>query len=264
MRELIYLSDSKLEQFLPELRSLWPRPKLSLKTPFAGVEVDPTPDARKSRLQHLAKVTAQIKRSAEWFAAPDLGPGQWVAFQAPLNYVILPEALGRMLVFIDPGRAVSGYPGGESVRLLLHGSSRHLIGGPPPRQAKVPEGENAYYEYTGFGSSAMPGYYHAVKNVEVLLRAFYGNIDFERDVSESPEKARDHLPRGTQLLAAAIDKQVHPKMAAWMAGYARVTISVSIPRARNPRLFRRGLDPDDLVRYVVASPLYVEYASAPA
>lgn len=101
MRELVYLSVAKLKQFLPELRS---RLKFTLKTPFAGVDIDPTPDATKSQLQHLAKVVAQIERSAGWFTDPEVVPGQWVAFEAPLNYVILPNEYGHILIFVDPGR----------------------------------------------------------------------------------------------------------------------------------------------------------------
>src|SRR5215831_8261605 len=108
MHEVIYLSDAKLERFLPRLRSLWPRPKIGVRPPFGSLDLDLAPDAKKARLQHLKKVVDEIGLDAKWFTDPNAQPGQWVQFEAPLNYVILSEViftqserLSNMLMFID-------------------------------------------------------------------------------------------------------------------------------------------------------------------
>jgi len=69
---------------------------------------------------------------------------------------------------------------------------------------------------------------------------------------------RRQLPGGTELLLRALDSQLRPETATWMAGYARVTADMS--HMIHPRKRKRRKP----VRYVVASPLYVEYTSSPA
>ncbi|WP_413787813.1 SAVMC3_10250 family protein [Streptomyces platensis] len=89
MRELVYLSDRKLEQFLPSLRSAWGRPKITLTSPFGGAEFDLAPEVERARMKHFQRVTREIESSAKWFTEGNILPGAWVAFEAPLNYVVL-------------------------------------------------------------------------------------------------------------------------------------------------------------------------------
>lgn len=89
MRELVYLSESKMEQFIPDLSSLWPKPRITIKTPFAGLDLDMSATRKKSQLKHLKLIVKQIERSARWFGDQYLCPGEWAAFEAPLNYLTM-------------------------------------------------------------------------------------------------------------------------------------------------------------------------------
>ncbi|WP_267880472.1 SAVMC3_10250 family protein [Streptomyces sp. LaPpAH-108] len=78
---------------------------------------------------------------ADWYAAPDLRPGQWVQFEAPLRCVMLSGAHQDLVLFVDPAA------GGETdrgCRLLMHGSARHLRGWTPvPVDGPALEAENS-------------------------------------------------------------------------------------------------------------------------
>ncbi|MFC9084547.1 SAVMC3_10250 family protein, partial [Streptomyces sp. NPDC057062] len=131
MQEVIYLSDRKLSQFLPGLRSAWPRQRVSVSTPFGGVEVDPSPGPASDLWgRHLLRVVRRVEESARWYTEAGARPGQWIAFEAPLNYFALDGADPTMVFFADtPDTPEPDHP----VRLLLHGSVDHLIAGPPAR-----------------------------------------------------------------------------------------------------------------------------------
>ena len=84
MRELVYLSESKMEQFIPDLSSLWPKPRITIKTPFAGLDLDMSATRKKSQLKHLKLIVKQIERSARWFGAlvRRAGSALWADSQA--------------------------------------------------------------------------------------------------------------------------------------------------------------------------------------
>lgn len=273
MREIVYLSEGKLEQFLPDLRSLWPRPKLAVKAPFATAEVNLAPSARKLRLQHFNRIMGHIERSAKWFTDPTLTAGEWAAFESPLSYLIASYGDEKsMLLFATPAAAASLDPSGASVQLLLHGSPRHLVGG-APIQIPSPQGSGkVMVEPPG----STPAEY--VNNVSLLMfdldansfsmataqpkgtlpanrlsakitpgKAAGGKGDFYRGI--------DYLPVATRDLLHAIEARVGTSTAAWMSGYARITANL----AGTP-MAHEGHPP----RYLVASPLYVERTAAPA
>lgn len=262
MRELVYLSDAKLKQFLPALRSLWPRPKFSVKAPFGAVEVDLTPSEQKARLQQLDQVVDHIGRTARWFTDPALEPGQWAFFESPLSYLKVGHYfLPDLVLFAAPNRALSCDPSGARVHLLLHGSSRHLLGGTSSQL------------YTPANSAALDFLAHISNLLDVLdVNSFSlppaedGQIPSRRrrraakrvqdeaaqredrsfaDVSYNRTAARD--------LLQAIEVKMGTDTAAWMSGYARISANLAeqVPAGRNP------------VRYLVASPLYVERTTPP-
>lgn len=239
MRELVYLSESKLAQFLPGPRGGW-RVRGSVSTPVGSVDVDPVRSADAERARRLERVIDQVARDARWYAEDDLRPGQWIQFEAPLNYNVLDQRyFRRMLVFLEPA--------GGSVRLLLHGSARHLAGTPSPvRVADSVEDESGYGGggESGGGGQSSGGYVHLARNVELLIGTM-------TSADSSPEAAASvpppSLAAATTRLVAALDAQTYPETAAWMTGYARVTVALR----------------DGGTRYVVASPLNVEHTDPP-
>lgn len=239
MRELVYLSESKLAQFLPGPRGGW-RVRGSVTTPVGSVDVDPVREPETERARRLERVIAQVARDARWYTEDGLRPGQWIQFEAPLNYNVLDQRyFRRMLVFLEP-------PGG-SVRLLMHGSARHLAGTPSPvRVAGSVEdmsGGGGGGESGGGGQSS-GGYVHLARNVELLIGTM---TSADADPSVTPPVPPPSLGTATSRLVRALDARMYPEIAAWMTGYARVTVSLR--------------DGDD--RYVVASPLNVEHTEPP-
>jgi hypothetical protein len=128
MRELVYLSDAKLRQFLPKPRRFFQagRAKVSVTTPVGGLDVEPgsAPDEERARARRFARVVAHVERGARWFWDEGLRAGQWVAFEAPLNYLVLRGEFEEMVLFADPAEAVEGYERAWRARLVLHGSAR--------------------------------------------------------------------------------------------------------------------------------------------
>jgi hypothetical protein len=243
VRELVYLSDRKLDQFLPTLRSLWPRPTVTVKTQVVEIGIDSSLNDQKNALKHLAKVIAHIERSARWFLDPGISPGQWVHFEAPLNYLVVDMADRDLVFFVDRNNATADYPTGGATRLVLHCSGAHLRTELSPAKVAAPPGD----EIGGSG----PGLFSA-DSVQLLLRTLHAQ---RTPTAEHlpPEEVFQHLPKATSRLLHAIDARIFPETAAWMAGYARVTASFALPAD----------DSREPVRYIIASPLYIEYATPP-
>lgn len=257
MREFVYLSDTKLRQFISEPRRFSPRATVKFITPFGGVDLEPGPDPVRSRLQHLKQVIRQVERTARWFTEPGLFAGEWVQFEAPLNHLVLDGGFRDMLLFVDPPVPVDGYPSAGRVRLLMHGSARHLLllhQPGPGEESRAPEDvtELPPSSESGYGASytrlvardggalpPVPGLRPAPHDPAVA-----GQLPAD-GATATPVTAAQSMALGTQVLLAAIDPRLSPETAVWMRGYARMTADLSQPGGS---------------RCVVASPLYVEYA----
>jgi hypothetical protein len=157
-----------------------------------------------------------------------------------------------MVLFADPAEAVEGYERAWRARLVLHGSARHLVSpqGPvtvePPPMSVVRSGAGGGYD--GGGNSAgtwFAGYVARRITTEAghLLPALAERPAPTED-APAPTAPVGTLALGTRQLLTALDAEVGVATAAWMRGYARVTADLT----NGPG------------RYVVASPLYVEYA----
>jgi hypothetical protein len=66
------------------------------------------------------------------------------------------------------------------------------------------------------------------------------------------EPARDRMPAATRRLLRAIDNEMSPETGAWMTGYARITANLQDQPKRT----------ESAIRYIVATPLYVEYSTS--
>jgi hypothetical protein len=129
MRELIYLSDPKLRQFVDMRppngwRSILKRLSGSIKIPLieGNLEVTfGTPSVLPSRFE---SVYENILNSARWYEDVSVESGNWVLFEAKLRYVTgqPDKTTNPVVVFFECVR-----PGTHIGRkLILHGSARNL------------------------------------------------------------------------------------------------------------------------------------------
>ncbi|MFJ8138726.1 SAVMC3_10250 family protein [Streptomyces sp. NPDC096013] len=242
MREIVYLSESKLRQFVPEPRRVPRTGALRLTTPLGGIDMDaPTADGEQGQLRHLRDVSKHVELVADWYAVPNLRPGQWVQFEAPLRCVTLSGAHQDLVLFVDPPGGRGTAPAADGgCRLLMHGSARHLRSWIPISvDGPALEVENSV---SSLGTAF-------VTRVGQVVQALTSHRDpSSEEHTSSLTEVRLH-GRGVQELLEALDDEDNDiDMSAMMTGYARVT----------GLLPRTGATP----RCVVASPLVVEYATA--
>ncbi|GAA3096383.1 hypothetical protein ADK41_03085 [Streptomyces caelestis] len=240
MREIVYLSESKLRQFVPEPRRVPRTGALRVTTPLGGIDMDaPVADGEQGQLRHLREVHKHLELVADWYTEPDLRPGQWMQFEVSLRCVTLSGAHQDLVLFVDSVRGEGTGDTERSCRLLMHGSVRHLRGWTPVSV------DGPVLEVVNSGSSLGSSFVtRAGQVVEALAR--------HRDplpVDQTPTRtAVDLHGRGVQELLRALDgEDVSIDTSALMTGYARVT----------GLLPSTGTDS----RCVVASPLFVEYAT---
>ncbi|GAA5701058.1 MULTISPECIES: SAVMC3_10250 family protein [Streptomyces] len=253
MREFVYLSDAKLRQFVPEPRRFGRQGTIRVATPIGGVDLEPSKDPERSRLRHLQQVMRRIDLEAEWFTEPGLRPGRWIQFEAPLNLVPLNGPFRSMVLFIDPVRPVEGYETPGSIRLVLHGSISHVIQAQLPEAADQPvvpviaSGTGGYGTLAAFMALLATG---AMSWTADELAAHQDPLAPVPGLSGSMGEALRGpvVRRGTVSLVSAVDRKIDPETSAWMRGCARVTANLA----------RRGSEAT--ARYLIASPLYVEYA----
>jgi hypothetical protein len=233
VRELVYLSQSKLQQFAAGQPPRWgsrAEVEADLKVPgVGGIKVRPKDDgggrASGADLDKVITALESTDRASRWFT-DDVQPGQWIQFEAPLSYT----TKGTAVIFLDLDRPTAAYPTGGTIRLLLYGSREHLLGDSSRR-------------ITGRELAKAAGV--SFEPVQHLLRHVA-----EEAPSGDTVKWR-YRPVRLDLLHMIVhvlsDHLELPHTAAWMAGHARVTaVSVASP-----------------ARIVVATPLYVQYVSAP-
>lgn len=250
MRELIYLSQRKLEQFQIDRRGgvgLVKRIReMGIKAPLGMGEVKVgLGDEVANRYPQLARVLKELDRSdraPRWYEEDGLKPGDWVQFEAPLNFFFLGREgwrreWMRVLMFLQPPPVHAGHGG---VRLVLHGAPVHLLG------ASQSEPQSTWLS-PSFG-----------------LRFFRAMEEFLADqvtTAPSPEDRKDwYLTQAVEEL----DREHRATTASWMAGYARVTMQPTTSRSpRSTNVVPRGEQHSARQQLLIASPLYVEYVSDP-
>jgi hypothetical protein len=187
----------------------WPRPRISFSTPFGGLEVDTATVANSDTTGgQLARVVSHIEETARWYAEEGLRPGQWVAFEATMNYVLLNGADTEMVLFVDIPSSQ------QDTRLLLHGSAQHLIGNGALPAAEVLD---PFVQRVLDGGASAPGAFAAAL--------------FDREVAE---EQRPSLFTALRQMLVDAEARTHPEMAAPMRGYARVT--TGFRRSHHPGL----------------------------
>ncbi|MFJ4862691.1 MULTISPECIES: SAVMC3_10250 family protein [unclassified Streptomyces] len=237
MREFIYVSDNKLRQFAAPPRRLRRTAALRLSTPLGGIELDaPVADAEQARQRHLNQVSEHLEESSRWFAEPDLRPGHWVWFEAPLRQICLTGRFRQLVLFADPAPGEDrAYDEEAGCRLLMHGSARHLLGQPPEQIEGLPlEG------IAGGDSIGTTFLTQAGQVVQTLA--------LQQEPAADGDAPRPGLPEGgvRDLVHALDSTSGRAHTAAWTRGFARVTALLPSTPGNTPCL--------------VASPLTVEYA----
>lgn len=229
MRELIYVSQAKLRQLVPDLPGGAGRLRDvegEVKTPLGGFKVGKAAGEGGPGLARVVAALEASPRAPRWFADPEVRPGNWVHFEAPLSYAVT----GSVTFFLDNTTPSAVYPTGGRLRLLLHGSEEHLVGVPP---------------MVGFDRSYGPlgsRWNYAMERLNVREQVTEeAALDVDHhDVVDPPGRLLAMVSRVSEAMQTEFT-------AAWMGGYARVT--ALYPRGQGVLL--------------AATPLYVEYIDPP-
>ena len=237
----MYLSTRKLRQLdVGRRRSFIAQLKATIKAPLGLGELTVESGKLQNDLPKLDSIIAGLDRSDRapvWFTEA-VSPGQWVQFEAPMGYTTISKAV----VFLDVDEPAEGYPSGGEVRLLLHGSSEHLLEGSSPRTSVDELSTEASMRSSIDAEAYASVFNHFFDLIEYGSRqdinGFESNgmMSFKNRIGVA---GLDHvLPTLTSHLRL-------PHTAAWVAGFARVTAVVG----QGATLF--------------ATPLYVEHVSPP-
>ena len=252
--DFVYLSSQKLADLIVQTSVLQRRRfgvRVEARSPvvslvLASTSVPATNGSSSERIAReelvkLDKARDEINNRSLWYSDPAVQAGSWIYFESPLNYCILQsEYFNPAVVFVDH---VDLLPD-SSVRLFLHGSVRHLLGRP-----KVID-ISADIESLHPSPSSGEFVYALADNVAEVVRLIHGTQDA---LTASPGiQARKSLSSSIARLLRSLDQKFVPDTAAWLGGVARVTAPVS---ARGE--FR------NVERFVMATPLYIEYVSPP-
>lgn len=259
MRELVYLSEAKLTQFVRQKKRkrLTGRIKLEgeVRIPGAGSIKAAAPDGAIDKTPDLEEVVLELEvspRSAGWYTNPQAQPGQWVEFEAALNHTVLPAADGSVAVFTDANTLESA----DSPRLLLHGSPIHLRGVVAPANMATVTRQFGLAHGSGFDFTlaALSELFNVLEGDK--LSSPMGSSLPQRRHSFGVDMAITDFRRGDGEfmwgLLDALERAVFTyNTAAWMSGWARITCVLDDPYG------------DEQRRLLVATPLYVQYATPP-
>ncbi len=214
---------------------------------FGGVKVSPAAPGQEATpapdLDTVISALDSSDRAAKWFADDDVRPGDWVHFEAPISYT----QAWFSVIFVDLDQPTESYPTGGAVRLMLHGSDKHIVGNWAERE-NYDSAAGDLPEPTG----------SELLRVWMLLKKFDDvyTDDAGQERSDSaglPElfssEGDDPITERFGRVLDALSKRLALRQtAAWMAGYARVTAVLAHATDR---------------RIITATPLYVEYVSEP-
>jgi hypothetical protein len=227
VRELVYLSQAKLQQFrkpTSKRDGLSGGVKLTagltgLPAVEANVDYDPVAAAAGTTATlDQAEEFIRSKWPVRWWAEEELEPGEWIQFETKLAYGVLtsPVNASRQILFFW-GRDDTD----DSIQLLLHGSPRHLV----HTHGEVPAG--------AVDASMVAGLFSYLDGVD--------RGEMEAGATRRPGARVARIVRELRYIAP-------DETAGWLSGLARVTFSA--PGTSGQRL-------------VVASPLVVEHVPAP-
>jgi hypothetical protein len=254
VRDFIYMSDQKLAALKIQTRSIQHRPfrfRAEVKAPVVSLALESSDtssaDASASmqseqvQLYKLKKALDEINKRSLWYSDTAAMTGSWIYFESPMNYCMLQsDYFPSAVVFADHMDLLPD----PSVRILLHGSARHLLN--QPRLVAI----SSEVERLQPSPSSGEFVYTLAENVAEVVRT----IDASQDPLIAPPSARatDSLTTGIARLLRVLDQKFVVDTSAWLGGVARVTAAVRAPHGHG-----------DVERFIMATPLYVEYTSDP-
>jgi len=248
MRELVYLSERKLSQFLLDPDRWWNSITGISATPIGGIQLKNNQTNLSNKLNAIIKHLKAAKR----FDDPTVKVGDWIIFLAALRPFLFSGETETPVVFVEP-------PGHDrKARLLLHGSERHLVGHTVrPFNPEFTEKDHVpiqgLYEWSGAISFAS-----FVRRIMVGIperASYYNSIDSPKKAKELEQKINQYSSyegfwpqlHGLYDELDILSRDASPSEPfRWMSGHARITAK------SNGR-----------VSIILASPLYIQYASAP-
>lgn len=271
VHELVYLSTTKVSQFAASRKKRLSGAGFEMRvSPLNLGEVAIQKSAAQQaprfeptrELEAALKALKRAKKSLTGHQDPQLQPGQWVHFTAPMNYLAITRGeLSGSVIFLDfPSTGRFGYygggPGAHQSRLLLHGSSKHLLGGQ----------ESGQREFNGDVVSIVSASYPSTARwIHVLAAGLRETATDANNLTDLLNPTREFEPFdgcAESLLAvtAVLDESFGTITAAWMGGMARVT-------AAAPPEVWNGMEPgywQNPPRVVAATPLFVEFVNPPS
>jgi hypothetical protein len=260
MRELVYLSDNKLRQFIEDepRRRWWPGGgKATIKLPVVSVELEAASSQKNSQSQlgkQLGTVASHLELSARWYEDPQVSAGGWITFDVPMIVV----EHGPGVLFFDPVDVRNPM----RTRLLLHGSSASLL----PRTSVWAETVDP--ESIDPRKMSAPSF---VYELEAMVRSMRLEAAGQDPKPKELDDPNQRLRQSVSSVICTLDRNLSPVIAAWVTGLARVSAVFPEQDAWIEYLTDSGSEVDFVAEcgsevggsIVVASPLYVERVEPP-
>ncbi len=251
MRELVYLSNNKLGQFVEDKprRRWWPGAgKVTINLPVGSLELEHANSEDVSRRlpeKQLATVASHLELSARWYEDSKVSAGEWVVFDVPLMAI----EHQSVVLFIDPVDVRSPL----RTRLLLHGSSASLL---PHRSDWADTVIDAWSV-----PSPKPSQSAFVNELECMVRSMGFDAAHLGPSTKGVNDPDRSLRQDVSSVISILDRKLSPVTAAWMSGLARVSAVFPEQDAGMEPLAECGVEVGGSI--VVASPLFVERVEAP-
>lgn len=171
--------------------------------------------------------------------------------------------------YVDVASGFENYPAREGTRLLLHGSIKHS------RRTNAPVA--TLTEFESFGSGSGMDYFYGLacsladKVHHAPLRGKPGiikGLGLELDRIDTGQLERNVKERRSRIMDAcavilnALDSTYEASTAAWMSGYAKITMIGRLDEQHTDRGKLARLGGPESNRLIVATPLYVQSMQA--
>lgn len=257
MREIIYLSKRKLDNFMEPKKMISSLRRLKRVETSAAQLAEfsleahpPSKDEEKDAyVKKLERVIRKIKPKS--VDEVNISPGDWVAFDSRMVHAELSGSHMRGVVFLS-GSGLERE--GRRSRLFLHGSSEHYLLASPARADIDEEVTETRFSLSAEYSSGGVSFRALVHNVDQVVHALEGEENFS---SGSPQKTEnpESFTLGSMKLLAALDKHLDSSyFSERVSGLARLTCEpMQISSDSEEEEQERG-------RLLVGTPLYVEYS----
>jgi hypothetical protein len=246
VRELVYLSRTKLDAFAPRGGLLGRIKPGTVDVSVPGVSISANASLRTEESDlpwdRLKTVEKDLRKTAVELDNPHLEPGLWLRFHLPMVWTVPVDSslafFNRDLVLF----ASADTAGSPGVRLLLCGSKGHLLADRGATPVTWGASDGRWLE--DFDSWAT--------NEERALE----QVVTERDAEDHWSLGFGLMQRSSQVYDTVVRNI--PSQPARLSGYARVLGHTTQTLPRSPD--QRGIGEPRVERFILATPLVVDYA----